>query len=83
MLIQAIVESEPTSIRDAARAVNRDVSDVHADLQRLEMLDIVAFEEGGRGGAKVPIVPYERIEVHIDYPLVDDDADADAAASAD
>ncbi len=82
-LIQAIVENEPSSIRDAARAVDRDVSDVHADLQRLEMLDIVAFEDGGRGGAKVPIVPYERIEMHIDYPLVDDDTDADAAVSAD
>ncbi|MFP8952586.1 transcriptional regulator [Natrialbaceae archaeon A-arb3/5] len=82
-LIQAIVENEPSSIRDAARAVDRDVSDVHADLQRLEMLDVVEFEEGGRGGAKIPIVPYERIEMHIDYPLIDDDIDGDAVASAD
>jgi len=82
-LIQSIVENSPSSIREAARSVDRDVSDVHADLQRLEKLDIVEFEDGGRGGAMAPIVPYDRIEMHIDYPLVDDDADADAAASAD
>ncbi|THE65590.1 transcriptional regulator [Salinadaptatus halalkaliphilus] len=82
-LIQAIVETEPSSIREAARLVDRDVSDVHADLQRLEMLEVVAFEDGGRGGATIPIVPYERIEMHIEYPLVDDDVDTDAAASAD
>lgn len=82
-LIRAIAEEGPSSMREAARLVDRDVSDVHSDLKRLEVLGVLDLEEGGPGGAIRPVVPFDRIEMHVDYPLVDD-ADADgASASAD
>ncbi|MDT3437695.1 hypothetical protein [Haloarcula sp. 1CSR25-25] len=71
-LIQAIAENNPQSMREAARLVDRDVSDVHSDLKHLEVLGILELEEGGPGGAMQPVVPFDRIEMHIDYPLVDD-----------
>ena len=71
-LIQAIAEGSPQSMREAARLVDRDVSDVHADLKQLEVLDVLTLEEGGPGGAMQPVVPFDLIEMHIDYPLVED-----------
>lgn len=59
-------------MRAAARLVDRDISDVHADLKQLEVLGILRFEEGGPSGAMQPVVPFDRIEMHIDYPLLDD-----------
>lgn len=82
-LIQAIATEQPSSMREAARLVDRDVSDVHADLKHLEVLGILKLEEGGPGGAIQPVVPFNKIEMHIDYPLLDD-VDADSTpASAD
>ncbi|WP_136689142.1 HVO_A0114 family putative DNA-binding protein [Halorhabdus amylolytica] len=71
-LIQAIAEHSPESMREAARLVDRDVSDVHSDLKQLEVIGILKFDEGGPSGAIQPVVPFDRIEMHIDYPLVDD-----------
>jgi len=73
-LIQAIAKEHPSSMREAARLVDRDVSDVHADLKHLEVLGILELEEGGPGGAVQPIVPFDKIEMHIDYPLLNDDS---------
>ncbi|MDG5778767.1 transcriptional regulator [Haloarculaceae archaeon H-GB2-1] len=82
-LVQAIAQGDPQSMREAARLVDRDVSDVHADLKQLEVLGILEFEDGGPGGAIQPVVPFDTIEMHIDYPLLDD-SDADSTpASAD
>jgi predicted transcriptional regulator len=78
-LVQAIANEEPKSMREAARLVDRDVSDVHSDLKQLEVLGILTLEEGGPSGAIQPIVPFDRIEVHIDYPLIDG-GDADGAS---
>ncbi|SDF50166.1 Predicted transcriptional regulator [Halorubrum xinjiangense] len=80
-LIRAIAEEAPGSMREAARLVERDVSDVHSDLKQLEVLGILTLEEGGPGGAIQPVVPFDRIEVHIDYPLIDD-SDADSAPAS-
>lgn len=71
-LLQAIAEHAPESMRATARLVDRDVSDVHTDLKHLEVLGIIELEEGGAGGAMRPVVPFDRIEMHIDYPLVED-----------
>ncbi|MFC5135807.1 MULTISPECIES: transcriptional regulator [Haloferacaceae] len=81
-LVRAIAENGPESMREAARLVDRDVSDVHSDLKQLEVLGILTLEEGGPGGAIRPLVPFDRIEVHVDYPLVDGDDADDARASA-
>ena len=37
-LIRAIAEETPESMREAARLVDRDVSDVHSDLKQLDVL---------------------------------------------
>ena len=77
-LLKAIAKGDPSSMRETARLVDRDVSDVHADLKRLETLGILELESGGPGGAVRPVVPFDRIEMHIDYPLV---TDADSASA--
>ena len=82
-LLGAIAEHDPTSIREAARLVDRDVSDVHSDLKQLEVLGTLDFEEGGPGGAMQPVVPFDRIEMQIDYPLVDETPTDESPASAD
>ncbi len=66
-LIQAVAEQNPTSVREVARLVDRDVSDISSDLKQLEVLGILSLEEGGPGGAMQPVVPFDRIEMHIDY----------------
>jgi predicted transcriptional regulator len=81
-LVRASAEHAPESMRAAARLVDRDVSDVHSDLKRLETLGILELEEGGPGGAMQPVVPFDRIEMHIDYPLVNDVDGDEAPASA-
>lgn len=81
-LIQAIAAENPKSMRAAARLVDRDISDVHSDLKQLEVLGILELTEGGPSGAVQPVVPFDRIEMHIDYPLVDEFESEDAAASA-
>ncbi|GAB3689856.1 hypothetical protein GCM10028857_25720 [Salinarchaeum chitinilyticum] len=81
-LIRAIVAQEPESMRAAARLVDRDISDVHADLKQLEVLGVLRLEEGGPGGAMQPIVPFDRIEMHIDYPLLGDSDHDDASVNA-
>ena len=82
-LIQAIAEHSPESMREAARLVDRDISDVHSDLKQLEVLGILELEAGGPGGAMQPVVPFDRIEMHIDYPLVEGaDVDGDGAPAS-
>ncbi|WP_340100922.1 transcriptional regulator [Salinibaculum salinum] len=81
-LIQAIAEHAPKSMREAARLVDRDVSDVHSDLKHLETLGVLELKEGGPGGAMQPIVPFDRIEMHIDYPLINDIDGDEASVSA-
>lgn len=69
-LIRTIADATPESMREAARLVDRDISDVHSDLKQLEVLGIPTLEEGGPSGAIQPAVPFDRIEVHIDYSLI-------------
>ena len=50
--------------------VECDVSDVHSDLKQLEVLGILTLEASGPSGAIQSVVPFDHIEVDIDYPLV-------------
>jgi predicted transcriptional regulator len=68
-------------MREAARLVDRDVSDVHSDRKYLEILGVLDLA-GGLGGAMQPVVPFDRIKMHIDYPLLNNRDDDDALASA-
>jgi len=68
-LIEAVVEHEPDSIQAAAAAVDRDYREVHQNLEELESLGVIEFEDDGqrkrpqlRGGA-------QNIDFSIQLPL--------------
>ncbi|WP_336136540.1 hypothetical protein [Natronomonas amylolytica] len=63
-LLRALAREEPTSIREAARLVERDVRQVHDNLWKLGELGLVAFDRSGQSHR--PYVTYERIELEID-----------------
>lgn len=68
-------------MREAAHLVDRDVSDVHSDLKQLDVLGFLTLKAGGPSGAIQPVVPFDRIEVQIDYPLIDR-GDTDSATAS-
>ena len=47
-LIEAIRRDEPGSINETARVVDRDVKNVHEELDRLAQLGIIFFEDEGQ-----------------------------------
>lgn len=74
-LLRTIAREKPAGIREAARLVDRDVSQVHRNLEELEALGLIDFETDGQ--SKRPRVWYDSIEV--DLPLLDADGEYDAA----
>ena len=74
-LIEAIRRTEPFSINETARVVDRDVKNVHEELSRLARLGIIFFEEDGQ--RKRPVVWFD--ELIIDLPF---DPEAEDAAAA-
>ena len=64
-LFRVIARERPDSISETAELVDRDVRQVHDNLEELERLGVIEFE--ATGNAKKPRVWYDRIEV--DYPL--------------
>ena len=67
-LLRTIAREQPSSIRETARFVERDVRQVHQNLEELEALGLVEFEETDR--AKRPMVWYD--ELNVELPLADD-----------
>ncbi|EMA17057.1 HVO_A0114 family putative DNA-binding protein [Haloarcula amylolytica] len=76
-LLRAIVQHDPGSIRETARLVDRDVSQVHRNLKELEELHLVELVDDGQ--SKRPSVWYEAID--IDLPLVSPDIGSDEATA--
>jgi predicted transcriptional regulator len=76
-LLRAIVQHDPASIRETARLVERDVSQVHRNLTELEELHLVELVDDGQ--SKRPSVWYEAID--IDLPLVTPDVGSDEATA--
>ena len=76
-LLRAIVQHNPDSIRETARLVDRDVSQVHRNLTELEELHLVELVDDGQ--SKRPSVWYEAID--IDLPLVTPDGGSDEATA--
>ncbi|ELY36432.1 HVO_A0114 family putative DNA-binding protein [Natronorubrum tibetense] len=74
-LLRTIAQYEPESIRETARLVDRDVRQVHTNLEELAALHLIEFEQDGR--RKRPTVWYETIEV--DLPLSESDVSRDRA----
>lgn len=62
-LLRTISEQEPSSIRETAELVERDVKDVHGNLTELETLNLIEFKQEGR--SKRPIVPYDEMKLDI------------------
>ncbi len=76
-LLRSIMAERPDSIRQLADRLDRNVKNVHGDLQVLAERDIVHFEQAGR--AKQPFVPYDSIEIALTISTpnpVDDTATA-------
>lgn len=63
-LLRTLAREEPTSIREAARLVERDVRQVHDNLWKLGELGLVEFDRSGQSHR--PYVTYERIELEIE-----------------
>ena len=76
-LLRAIVQHEPDSIRETARIVDRDVSQVHRNLSELAELHLVELVDDGQ--SKRPSVWYDAID--IDLPLVTPDVGSDEATA--
>lgn len=74
-LVQAISEHEPESIRETARLVDRFSNEVRRDLDELETLGIIEFEEHGQ--SKRPTVFYDEIAVTVPAPLARSGEDSD------
>lgn len=65
-LLLAIVQHHPGSIRELAARLGRDYKNVSDDIACLRQLGLVETKErGGKGGPKVPAVPYDEIRVTI------------------
>lgn len=69
-LLRIIARERPTSIRETARLVDRDVRQVHDNLGGLERLNLIYFETDGR--AKRPVVWYDDIDVEL--PITGEDS---------
>lgn len=62
-LLRTVARESPSSIREAARLVERDVRQVHTNLEQLADLNLLEFEEEGR--SKRPVVWYDDIDVEL------------------
>lgn len=67
-IIEAIVTERPESIQEAATAVERDYREVHRNLQELEALGVIEFEEAGRGKRPILRAGAEEIEFSFRFP---------------
>jgi len=74
-LLRVIRDEAPSSIRETARVVERDVKNVHEELTTLEALGVIRFDEDGQ--SKRPVFPYDDLVIS---PFPHDDSDTAAAA---
>lgn len=66
-LLEAIAESDPDSIREAADLVDRDYKQVHTNLTELSDIGVVRFEDSGPGTPKKPTLVYDGLEIDIPF----------------
>ena len=67
-LIEAIVDDQPASIRDTATAVDRDYREVHCNLEELESLGVLEFENDGQRKRPILRAGAEAIDFSIQFP---------------
>ncbi len=63
LLLKAIMENEPCSIRELAEEIDRDIKNVFNDLKILHELDLVDFVNEGR--RKRPVVKKRTIIIKL------------------
>jgi len=66
-ILETIKREQPSSIRDLAKKVGRDIRNVYMDVEKLQAYGFLTLEE--KNGRKVPIISYDRIKV--DLPIID------------
>lgn len=67
-LLRAIATHDPDSISATAELVDRDYKSVYRQLDELEELGVVEFEEVTPRTARKPIFDYDGIEIDLDFP---------------
>lgn len=78
-LVRSLMDEPAESMRDLAGRLDRDVRQVHDDLQILSEYRIVHFHE--EGGAKKPHVPYDTVKVEVELTKsLDDTSESPASA---
>lgn len=73
-LLESVAEHEPESMREAARIVDRGISEVKTNLDELESYGLIRYEPNGR--AKRPVVWYDEIDIDAKIPFHRDDSDS-------
>jgi len=79
-LLEAIVDHRPASIRATADVVDRDYREVHRNLNQLEELGVIEFEEDG--GRKRPILRGGTETIDFSFRISQDDTSDTQPASA-
>jgi predicted transcriptional regulator len=79
-LLRAIATHEPSSMRETARLVDRDIKDVSRQLQELDAIGVIEIEEAGR--SKRPVVPYDEIALQVTVREDEDGRPTDHPATA-
>ncbi|WP_248909606.1 HVO_A0114 family putative DNA-binding protein [Halocatena marina] len=73
-LIETVRREKPTSINEAARAVDRDVKNVHEQLTRLANMGVIYFIEEGK--AKRPVVWFDELIMRVPFDTTSNEATA-------
>ena len=77
-LVRSLMDAPAESMRNLADRLDRDVRQVHDDLQFLSEYRIVHFRE--EDGAKKPFVPYDTVKIEVELTKSLDDASESAAS---
>lgn len=79
-LLRILATEHPESIRETARLADRDVRQVHRNLEELESLNLIEFQSDGPGKPKRPLVWYD--EIAVELPLSTGDGTGEDRAKA-
>ena len=77
-LVRSLMDASAESMRDLAGHLDRDIRQVHDDLETLSEYRIVHFHE--EGGAKKPFVPYDTVQIEVELSTLPGDTSGSASA---
>ena len=77
-LVRSLMDAPAESMRALADRLDRDVRQVHDDLQILNEYRIVHFRE--EDGAKKPFVPYDTVRIEVEFGLPSGEGSESAAS---